>query len=61
MDKCVEISVCEYDRIIDENNALWAILKTCIGCKKLVPGIMYGCEIQQHIDLSGHCNQKEAE
>lgn len=44
----------------EENKILWSIYKTCFGCTLCKPGIIYGCEIQKHIDLSGICNQKEA-
>jgi chromosome segregation ATPase len=49
----------ELERLRDENNVLWAIFKTCPGCGRFVPGVIYGCDIQRHIDLSGYCNQKE--
>lgn len=49
----------ELGRIEEENNLLWAILKTCPGCTRFVPGVVHGCEMQAHIDLSGHCNQRE--
>lgn len=49
----------QFERISDENNVLWAILKTCCACKHLIPGVIYGCQIQRHIDLSGECNQRE--
>jgi len=49
----------ELQRLQDENRILWAILKTCPSCKYFVPGVVYGCEIQHYIDLSGECNQKE--
>lgn len=49
----------EYLRVKDENDVLWAIYKTCFGCKHCKPGIVYGCDIQKNIDLSGQCNQKE--
>jgi len=58
-DEIVAISKYEYERIMDENTVLWSIFKTCMGCKNLVPGVVYGCDIQKHIDLSGYCNQKE--
>jgi hypothetical protein len=53
------ITKSEHDRISHENDVLWAIFKTCPGCKRLVPGVMHGCDIQHHIDLSGDCNQRE--
>jgi hypothetical protein len=58
-DEMMTISKFEYDRLSDENDVLWAIFKTCPGCKRLVPGMVYGCDIQHHIGLSGDCNQKE--
>jgi hypothetical protein len=52
----------ELTRLRDKNNALWAVYKTCIGCKHCpTNGILYGCDIQHHVNLSGHCNQKEVE
>lgn len=42
-----------------ENEQLWSIFKTCFNCKRCVPGVIFGCEIQRHIDLSGTCNQRE--
>jgi len=49
----------EVDRITEENKRLWAVFKTCHGCKHLIPGIMLGCPSQSYIDISGNCNQKE--
>ena len=49
----------ELERLKEENNILWAILHTCVGCKRAVRGWMYGCEIQKHINLTGICNQRE--
>ena len=49
----------ELERLNEENNVLWAILHTCVGCKRAVPGWMYGCEIQKYINLTGICNQRE--
>ena len=49
----------EYTRVCEENDLLWSILKTCPGCKRFIKGLAYGCEIQHHINLSGHCNQFE--
>ena len=48
-------------RLTDENTQLWAVFKTCHGCRHCVPGVMLGCPIQAYIDLSGHCNQYEKE
>lgn len=56
MDK--EIMQRELDRLEEENKILWSIYKTCFGCVLCKPGIIYGCEIQRHIDLSGECNQR---
>ena len=50
----------ELTRVQEENNHLWAVFKTCHGCRHVVPGVMFGCPIQRHLNLSGHCNQYEA-
>jgi hypothetical protein len=54
----------EHQRIKDENDILWLIFKTCIGCRNVVPGIVYGCDIQKHLSWGeghavGYCNQRE--
>ena len=55
------VSSLEYSRVSKENDLLWAILKTCPGCRRFVKGVVNGCGYQRHIDLSGHCNQYESE
>lgn len=45
-------------RLSEENKKLWSILKTCTGCTKFDPSAM-SCPIQEYIDLSGWCNQRE--
>jgi len=50
----------ELARVQEENGYLWAVFKTCHGCRHVVPGVMFGCPIQREINLSGHCNQYEA-
>lgn len=47
------------DRLTEENFILYAIFKTCTGCKYVVPGEVYGCPIQHHINWTGECNQRE--
>lgn len=42
-----------------ENKRLWAVFKACPGCKRMVPGVMYGCSMQHEIDLSGTCGHRE--
>jgi hypothetical protein len=54
----LETAVKECKRLDEENDILWAIYKTCFNCSNCKQGIIYGCEIQRHIDLSGECNQR---
>ena len=47
----------EYKMICEDNDRLWSVLKTCVGCTRFTERFMFGCEYQRHINLSGHCNQ----
>jgi len=45
----------------EENRRLWAIFKTCPGCKNLVAGDLSGCYHQDYLDGENPCNWFERE